>query len=229
MSIYMALYIVGTPIGNLKDITQRALEILKSAEFIIAESPSDSLRLLRHFEINPKKIIKYNDKNRQRAAAEIINILKTKNAAYLTSAGMPGISDPGADLAKECHKNSIKIILIPGPSALTSAIAISGIRAHSFGFESFIPKKQGQIEKLFQKYAEDKQVLVFFESPFRLLKTLGIIAKNFPITPVFVAKELTKIFENYFFGTASEIINKLKSDSKNIKGEFTVIINFTNR
>lgn len=224
----MALYITATPIGNLKDISQRTLEVLKSIEIILAESPEITKKLLNHYEIKPKQIIKYNDRNKKKITGQIIEILKQRDAAYLTSAGTPGISDPGADLVKECRQNNIKVIPLAGPSALIAALSISGIQIRLFSFISFPPKKEGQFKNLLKKYAERKEVLVFFESPYRILKTLKIIEKEFPAARIFLTKELTKFFENYFWGAASEIIKILEADPKLLKGEFTMIIDFQN-
>lgn len=219
------LYIVSTPIGNLKDISSRALEILDSVDLILAESPTDSLRLLSHYGIK-KEIIRYNDKNKKAVIGRITKILKEKNVAYITSAGTPGISDPGQNLVKVARENNIGINVIPGASALVSAIAASGIRAREFTFVSFPPKKIRQLKKLFEKYKTEKGVLVFFESPYRISKTINTLKEAAPDSYVFVAKEITKMFENYFYGKPEEVINRLSENSKNLKGEFTIIVDF---
>lgn len=220
------LYIVSTPIGNLKDISPRALEILKGVNFIFAESPSDSLRLLNSFEIKGKKIIKYNDRSKKEMESKILPILKENDACYISSAGTPGISDPGADLVNFTRLNGILVRIIPGPSALVSAIAGSGIRARQFTFVSFPPKKQGQLKKLFSEYKEKKEVLVFFESTYRIEKTLNILNEAAPECRVCLAKEITKIFENYLVGVPEEILKQLKDDLKLLKGEFVFVIEF---
>ena len=220
------LFIVSTPIGNLKDISRRALETLRDVDVIIAESPVDSLRLLNAYKISGKEIIKYNDRNKKSALKVILDILKEKNAAYITSAGTPSISDPGGDLVRGAREKGIGINVIPGPSALISAIAASGIRAREFTFVSFPPKKQGQLKNLFNKFKKGEGVLVFFESPFRILKTLGALKEVAPECYLCVAKEMTKMFENYFTGIPEEVIKKLEEKKENQKGEFTVIIQF---
>lgn len=223
------LYIVSTPIGNLKDISQRALDILRTVDVILMESPADSVKLLNAYEIKGKEIVKYNDKNRKSVSGKVLKILKEKNVAYISSAGTPGISDPGQELVKMARENEIGVNVIPGPSALVSAIAVSGIREKEFTFISFPPKKSGQLKNLLEKYREDKGVLVFFESPYRVLKTLEAVKEVSPESYVFAAKEMTKMFENYFWGRPTEVIEKLKENSKNLKGEFTIIIDFSRK
>ncbi len=220
------LYIVGTPIGNLKDITQRALEILRDVPVIIMESPQDSMRLVRAYALPQKEIIKYNERNRKGMENRVLAILREKDAAYITSAGMPGISDPGEDLVRLARDNGIAINVVPGPSALTAALALSGLAIREFLFVGFPPKKEGPLKKLFIKYAERKTTLVFFESPFRIVKTIAALEKAVPGARVFVAKELTKMFENSFEGTPADVLNQLAANSKNVKGEFVVVISF---
>jgi 16S rRNA (cytidine1402-2'-O)-methyltransferase len=220
------LYIVSTPIGNLKDISQRALEVLRSVDVIIAESPSDSLKLLNAYQIKGKRILKFNDRNKKQAIGGILEIIKDRDCAYITSAGTPGISDPGQDLVALARKNGIDARIIPGPSALVSAIAMSGIRARQFTFVSFPPKKSGQLKKLLEEFAGRKETLVFFESTYRILKTLQVMSEAVPEAEVFVAKEMTKIFENYFRGKPSEIIEKFEKDPKSLKGEFVIVVDF---
>ena len=223
------LYIVSTPIGNLKDISQRALEILNSAEVILMESPEDSVKLLNFYGIRDKTIIKFNDKNRKRVSSKILEILKEKDVAYISSAGTPGISDPGQELVQMAREENIGVNIIPGPSALVSAIAVSGIRAKEFTFISFPPKKSGQLKNILKKYKDEKRVLVFFESTYRILKTMEAVREISDNCYVFVAKEMTKMFENYFWGRPEEVIEKIKENPKNTKGEFTVIIDFAVR
>jgi len=220
------LYIVSTPIGNLKDITQRALEILKSVDIIFAESPNDSMRLLNAYEIKGKKIYKYNDRNKKGVEKNIVEILQEKEVAYISSAGTPGISDPGEDLVKIARENDIKVNVIPGASALVSAIAGSGLRSREFTFISFPPKKSGQLKNLFKKYQELKTTLVFFESPYRVVKTLEYLNEICPDSQVCVAKEITKMFENYFVGNPAKVLLEMAKSQKNLKGEFVIVAQF---
>lgn len=221
------LYIVATPIGNLQDISQRALKTLGDVSYVCAESITDAMRLLNALKIEKKKIIKYNDRNKKVALNQIIEIAKENDVAYITSAGMPGISDPGSDLIAQAQKEGIPASIIPGPSALSSAIAMSGIRAREFTFISFPPKKDGQLKNVLTKYAQEKTVLVFFESTHRILKTLNVLNNNFPSVYICVAKEMTKIFEEYISGTSQEVLDQFAKDPKKTKGEFTVVIDFT--
>lgn len=223
------LYIVSTPIGNLKDVSERALEVLHSVDVIIAESPNDSIKLLNAYQIKGKRILKFNDRNKRQVLSGILGIIRDQNCAYVTSAGTPGISDPGQDLVALARKNGVDVRIIPGPSALISAIAMSGMRARQFTFVSFPPKKQGQLKKLFEEFAGRKEMLVFFESTHRILKTLQIMSEVVPEAKIFVAKEMTKIFENYFSGAPSEIIATFKENQKSVKGEFVLMVDFNNR
>lgn len=223
------LYIISTPIGNLKDISQRTLDILRSVSVILMESPADSIKLLNAYDIKGKEIVRYNDRNKKIAGGKILKILEEKDAAYISSAGTPGISDPGQDLVKMARENGIAVNVIPGPSALISAVAVSGIRAREFTFISFPPKKSGQLKNVFEKYKNEKGVLAFFESPYRVLKTLEAANGVAPESNVFVAKEMTKMFENYFWGSPRDVIGELKKNPKNLKGEFTIIIDFSGK
>lgn len=190
------------------------------------ESPQDSLKLLRAYDLPKKEIIKYNDRNKKIAIKGVINTLKEKDAVYISSAGTPGISDPGADLVGDARKNGIEVSVIPGPSALACAIAMSGMRLREFMFVSFPPKKPGQLRNFFKKFHEQKTAVIFFESTHRIIKTIEAVGDVVPEAQVFVAKEMTKMFEKYFSGTSQEVLGQLKKDPKNIKGEFTVIVNF---
>jgi 16S rRNA (cytidine1402-2'-O)-methyltransferase len=221
------LYIVSTPIGNLKDISERALETLRSVDVIIAESPEDSVKLLNAYEIKGKGLFKYNDRNMRQVQGKVEEILKSGDVAYITSAGTPGISDPGQELVKTARNLGIEVRIIPGPSALVSAIAVSGLRSRQFTFISFPPKKPGQLRNLFKDFLQKKETLVFFESTHRIVKTVEAVNEVAPKCSLFVAKEMTKMFENYFLGFPDEVLDKLRSSPKNIKGEFVVIIDFS--
>lgn len=220
----MSLYIVGTSIGNLEDITLRALNTLKSVDIVALESYNDTIKLLNHYEIKPKKIIKYNDRNKEKLIPEIINELKDHDVAYLTSAGMPGVSDPGTELVQKCYENDIDVIPIPGPSALTTAIAMSGIKGKRVMFIGFMPRKKSRIEKLLQDYLVSDSVVVFFESPFRILKSLEVIRDFNPNIKVFIGREMTKKFETYVQGDIDEIIKMIQDDKNMQKGEFSIVI-----
>ena len=219
----MTLYLVGTPIGNLKDITLRALEVLRFVPVLLVESPSDSRPLLNAYDIHPQKIIKYNDANRHRVTPAILKILKTQDAALITSAGMPGVSDPAAELVRECRAQGILVVPIPGPSALTTAIAMSGFRG-PFLFVGYFPRKKGELRRLIQEMQEKQVCVVAFESPFRIVKTLEAIREYAPAAQVFMGKEMTKKFETYVSGDANELLRRLRGNPDLLRGEFTFIL-----
>jgi len=221
----MAVYFVGTPIGNLKDITLRALEVLKTSPLVLVEKWSDSIKLLNHYEIKPEKIVTYDDRNCRRVTPRLVGELKDKDAAFITSAGMPGISDPGAYLARACREAGIEVVPIPGPSSLSAALAVCGFEA-PFLFIGFLPKKVGQLTKTLKAAAEAGNNLVFFEATFRLEKTLKFLVENYPQTLLFVGKEMTKKFESYEVGYAEDFLEKIKENKSFTKGEFVVIANF---
>lgn len=219
------LYIVGTPIGNLKDITLRAIEVLKSVPVVLIESPQDSRTLLTAYDIHPKKIIKYCDANRRSVTTEILKLLEQKDAALITSAGMPGISDPCAELVTECRARGIAVVPIPGPSALDSAIAVSGFRG-PFLFIEFFPRKLGKMKSVLSDAQEKEYTLVFFESPYRIVKTLEVIAHETPTAHVFVGKEMTKKFETYLMGSPHELLARFQKEKDLSNGEFAVAVHF---
>ena len=221
------LYIVSTPIGNLKDISQRALDTLGSVDAVAMESPTDSLRLLHAYGISGKKVVKYNDRNKKEVEKRMCELLVQGDVAYISSAGTPGISDPGQDLVALARSLGVEVRIVPGPSALVSAIVASGFRARQFTFVSFPPKRSGQLKKLFQEFLSREELLVFFESPYRIIKTLETLEGIAPQCKVCVAKEITKLFENYFIGDPDNVIEQLQKDAKQLRGEFVVVVDFS--
>jgi len=222
----MPLYLVGTPIGNLSDMTPRAIEILKSCSVILVEKWTDSIKLLKHFEIGQKEIINFDERNQRRATPKILTKLeKGEEIALITSAGMPGVSDPGAYLVSACHEKGIIVVPIPGPSALSTAISATGFEGN-FLFIGFLPKKKGQIGKIFEEAKENKHNLVFFESTYRLMKTLEFLKSNHPTAKIFIGKEMTKKFEQYKIMTAEEALTLISVDKLFVKGEFTIVVKF---
>lgn len=221
---YGILYVVGTPIGNLKDMTFRAIEILKDVDIVLAEDTRRTKTLLQHFGIE-KFIESFNEHNSYRKIEKIIEIIKSgKRVAQVSDAGMPVISDPGYNLVRRCHEEGIKVEVIPGPSALTSAVAVSGFRGTHFYFIGFMPKDKNR-RRLLRKLEQARNVgliesFVFFESPERLLKTLEDVKSILGSCEVFIARELTKFYEEHYFGTIEEALEKFK----NVKGELTVIV-----
>ncbi|MFA7201877.1 MAG: 16S rRNA (cytidine(1402)-2'-O)-methyltransferase [Candidatus Paceibacterota bacterium] len=220
------LYIIGTPIGNLQDMSPRAIEALKKAHTILMESPQDSLRLLSIFNIPKKSIIKYNDANAKGVVSKIREILQIEDVALITSAGMPGVSDPGFHVVKAARELEIEVQVIPGPSAVTSVIALCGMPIYDFAFMAFLPRTEGKLKKLFQEYKEREQAMVFFESPFRIQKSIKLLEATIPDVPVFLAKEITKKFESSIYGTPKEVNAWLAEKKEHTKGEFVGVIGF---
>ena len=217
------LYIVSTPIGNIEDISQRARKILEDIPYVITESPQDSGKLFHILKIGKKKMIKYNDRNKGRVTDDIINILKGEDAVYITSAGTPVVSDPGSDLVSRVSKEGIGISVIPGPSALTALLAASGLHARTVVFLGFPPKKKKKVQELVCGYGTDV-LIVFFESPYRIIKTLEYIKEVLPYAELCVGKEMTKLHEEYIRGSAEDVINYLTAHPDKVRGEFSVAL-----
>jgi 16S rRNA (cytidine1402-2'-O)-methyltransferase len=217
------LYVVGTPIGNLADITIRALETLKIVDLVIAEDTRKTGKLLMHYEIK-KPMLSFHEHSRRCRIQEIfIRLNEGKNIALLCSAGTPAISDPGANLVKSAHEQGLKVIPIPGPSAISASASISGIRMNKFIFEGFAPRKRSRRKKLFLKLANQKKPMIFFESPHRIKKTLEDMCEVFGERNATVTRELTKIYEEIRTGTLGKL-SEYFLNIDDIKGEFTIII-----
>ena len=215
------LYIVATPIGNLQDITFRALDILKSVDCILSEDTRVTKKLLENFEIS-SKLLPFHQHSDFRQFEKVKDLLeKGKNLALVSDAGTPGISDPGGKLVEYIAGNcpSVKIVPIPGASASVAALSISGFPADKFVFMGFPPHKKGR-EKFFKELAEAKYTVVFYESRYRILKTLEALKEI--RGKIVVCRELTKMFESIYRGSAEEISGQLKKDK--IKGEFVVVV-----
>lgn len=219
------LYVVGTPIGNLEDITLRAIRVLKEADVIACEDTRVTKKLLERYEIKDKKLIAFNEEKSGASVAKIISILEEGNSvAYVSDAGTPGISDPGSKLVKSAKEEGFNVFSIPGPSALTSAISVSGFDINDFVFLGFLPHKKGR-ETLFKEISNSKRVVVFYESTHRLLKTLEKLSEILESNrQIGVGKELTKIHEAMIVGSAKEVLEKFKEDKMLLKGEFVVIV-----
>lgn len=219
------LYVVATPIGNLKDITLRAIETLKLADFIIAENPRNSLKLFKQYEIPNKKIVQFAEHNEQRVLPIIISQLSTSTGALITDAGTPGISDPGFRLVRACVEAGIQVMPIPGASAVTAALSASGLPTDRFLFLGFAPRTENKLVKAVASGKETKSTVIFYESPFRIIKSLQFLDKHFPDCHVVVARELTKVYEEFLRGTPAEVLEQMKQKDK-VRGEFTVLISF---
>ena len=190
------LYIVGTPIGNLGDITLRALETLKKVDYIACEDTRHSLALLNRFEIT-KPLFACHEHNEKQAAEKICAlVLNGKEVALITDAGMPSVSDPGANVVSMCRENGIEVEVVPGPTALTTAIALSGIQSKGFAFLGFMPSKSGDKVRFLSKYATFNLPMVFYCAPHDILSDAKIMLNVFGDRVVWVAKELTKIHES---------------------------------
>ena len=215
-----SLYIVSTPIGNLKDVTIRSLEILKTVDIIAAEDTRVTKKLLNHFGIK-SNLISYNNYNENRKYQHLLNLLQNnKNIAIVSDAGTPCVSDPGYKIVNAANKSGINVITIPGPSSAIAALSISGLPSDKFYFEGFLPKKKGRTKRL--KYLKDLDgTIVIFESPKRLIRTLNDILDLLGNRVISLCKELTKIHENVTFGYLDDIIKKMDI---NIKGEYVILI-----
>jgi len=213
------LYIVSTPIGNLKDITLRAIETLKQVDIIAAEDTRRTRILLNHYDIK-NKVISYNDYNKNRRIPHLIKILKeNKSVALVSDSGTPGISDPGYNLINEAIENDIKVIPVPGPTAVISALVCSGLPTDSFEFHGFLLKKE---KKKIEFLKNITKTTIVYESPYRIEKTLKLLDDVIPDAKVCLARELTKRFEEFIRGTPEEIIKKIGNIK--IKGEIVLVI-----
>ena len=216
------LYLVPTPIGNLKDITLRALDVLKEVDVILAEDTRNSSRLLNHYNIT-KPLSPYHQHNEHKILQHLIDQLTAgKNMAVVTDAGTPGISDPAFLLVRECIKNNIKVECLPGATAFVPALVNSGLPINRFVFEGFLPAKKGR-QTLLKKLAEEERSIVIYESPVRLVKTLDELAQYFGETRLCsVSRELSKLYEENKRGTLKEVSDYFKT--KEVKGEIVLIV-----
>ncbi|MDQ7038961.1 MAG: 16S rRNA (cytidine(1402)-2'-O)-methyltransferase [Aquificota bacterium] len=215
------LYVVPTPIGNLEDITLRALEVLKSVNYIACEDTRRTLILLNHYGIKGKKLISYYEPKEERRIPKIVEILKREDVALVTDAGTPAVSDPGYRLIRRCVEEGIPVEVLPGPSAVITALVGSGLPTDRFLFVGFPPKKgtKGFFEEI--KACEETTV-VLFESPKRVLKTLGVIREVFGEVSVCVARELTKVHEEYIRGKVSEVMADIENRG-GLRGEVVIV------
>ena len=216
------LYLIPTPIGNLKDITLRALEILQEVDVILAEDTRNTSHLLNHYKITTP-LSPYHQHNEHKILPHLIKQLaEGKKMAVVTDAGTPGISDPAFLLVRECIKNHIKIETLPGATAFVPALINSGLTTNRFVFEGFLPLKKGR-HMLLTQLAEEERTLVFYESPMRLVKTLEDLIQYFgPSRQCCVSRELTKMFEENARGTILEVLDHFKQ--KTVKGEIVIVL-----
>jgi len=216
------LYICGTPIGNLEDITLRALKVLKNVKLIAAEDTRHTKKLLNHYQINTK-ITSYYEYNKFKKAPYLVEILKNgQDIALVSDAGMPGISDPGYVLVNLVLKNNIKIIPVPGVSALITALVVSGLPTDKFVFEGFLPRKIKERKRYFKSIENEERTVIFYETPHRLKRTLKDMLKIWGDRKIVIARELTKKFEEMIRGNLSQVISEI--NTKEIKGEITLVV-----
>ncbi|HAV11614.1 MAG TPA: 16S rRNA (cytidine(1402)-2'-O)-methyltransferase [Candidatus Moranbacteria bacterium] len=216
------LYIVATPIGNLEDITLRALRVLKEVDLILCEDTRVTRRLLSKYEIaTPVK--SYHQHTSQEKGRQIIDeILSGKNLALVTDAGTPGVSDPGNILVEMAVENAIQVVPVPGASALAALVSVAGIDMQKFTFLGFPPHKKGR-ETFFKEVAASKYPVMYYESPHRVLKNLELLQSLGADKRIILGRELTKVFEETVRGDVSEVIEYYKSNSGKVKGEFVII------
>lgn len=216
------LYIVPTPIGNLQDITLRALDVLKSVDLILAEDTRNSSRLLNHFQIT-KQLTPFHQHNEHQVLQHLINqLLQGKTMAMVSDAGTPGISDPAFLLIRECIRVGIRVECLPGATAFVPALVNSGLSTNRFCFEGFLPLKKGRQTAL-KKLAEEERTILLYESPMRLVKTLQQLAEYLGSErSCCVSRELTKVFEENFRGSLSEAVAHFSA--KTVKGEIVIVL-----
>jgi len=228
LNIMSKFYVVATPIGNMGDITFRAVGILKTVDLILCEDTRETKKILDKYEIS-KPTMSYHAQSKFSKEDKIFELLEAgKDLALVSDAGTPGISDPGAMLVskiKEYFNDRVKVIPIPGATALITALSASGLPTHEFTFLGFLPHKKGR-ETLFKEIAQSKRTMVFYESPHRILKTLESLVKfcEGKEKKVCIARELTKIYEEFKTGTPAEVLEYFEKNKEKQRGEFTVIV-----
>jgi len=216
------LYICGTPIGNLEDITLRCLKTLRKVDLIAAEDTRHTRKLLNRYSIH-KSLTSYHEFSKEKKNQYIVKYLKEGNdVALVSDAGMPGICDPGYEIINMAIRNSIEVIPIPGVSALTAALVVSGFNMNNFIFEGFIPKKNTEKKQFFLKLKEERRTIIFYESPFRIKDTINMILNIIGDRKIVICREITKQYEEILRGFISEVIERI--NSRIIKGELTIVL-----
>jgi len=216
------LYLVSTPIGNLGDISQRALDTLRSVDYVISEDTRKTGLLLKHFNIK-KPQISFREDNEERALPKVLTLLdESKSVALVTDAGTPGISDPGFLLVRSVLQAGLPLTAIPGPTALIPALVLSGLPVHSFTFRGFSPRKPGARRRFLQVDAASPHTLIFYESPHRLAAFMDDALAVYGDRRAAVANDLTKMFETLYRGRLGELVERFKTEP--IRGEYVVVI-----
>ena len=219
------LYVVATPIGNLEDITLRAIRTLGEVDYILCEDTRMTRKLLSHYDIKTSTI-SYHANSKITKLEKILELLEEgKKLALVSDAGTPTISDPGVQLVEAIREKlpEVKVLAIPGASALTAAISVAGVPCARFEFLGFLPHKKGR-ETIFSEIAESNTTKVFYESPHRIIKTLESLAKHCPTKKVTISRELTKIYESFVSGTPAEVLQHYDENPEEVRGEFVVIV-----
>lgn len=218
------IYLVATPIGNLEDMTFRAIKTLKEVDLIAAEDTRHTLQLLNHFEIS-KPMVSYHRHNEDAKTKELIKeVLEGKNLAIVTDAGTPGISDPGEQIVKQAIESGIEVIPIPGACALINGLIVSGISTNEFSFYGFLPLNKKNRREIFDKIIKENKTVILYEAPHKLQKTLEDILNMLGDVQACIIKELTKIHEQKLYGKISELIEQTKEP----KGEYVIILDLNN-
>ncbi|MFA5468532.1 MAG: 16S rRNA (cytidine(1402)-2'-O)-methyltransferase [Sphaerochaetaceae bacterium] len=218
------LYMVASPIGNLEDITYRALRILKEVDVIACEDTRHSAKLLNHYAISGKRLLASHAHNEEESAKGIVKLLlEGLSVAYLSDAGTPGVSDPGAKVVSLARSNGIKVVPIPGPSALTALASVAGVTGKTLLFEGFLPIKGGKRRRRLEELLERGEAFILYESPFRVVKLLVELASLEGARRLIVGREMTKVYEEFIEGSAAAISQDFASRSS-IKGEFAICV-----
>ena len=221
----MALYVVATPIGNLDDFTKRSIDILNKVDLILCEDTRTSSILLKHFNINTKTISYHKFNEKEKSNSIIKDLLNGKEIALISDAGCPCISDPGSILVNAAIKNNIDVFGIPGASAVTTAIMVSGMDSKSFAFYGFLSRENKKMEEELEKIKSDSaNIAIIYESPKRIIKTLSKINEYFPNSNILLANELTKKFEKKYYGTITEVLEILNNCDVAELGEYVLLI-----
>lgn len=215
------LFIVSTPIGNLEDITLRALRILKEADVIAAEDTRHSLKLLNHYGISRPMVSYWGEKEKVKTGEIMERLHAGQSVALISDAGTPGISDPGNVLIKKAVEDGIDVVPVPGPSAFVSALSISGFSTEQFIFIGFLPPKQSQRQKVLKALSLEKRTLVMYEAPHRILETITDMVETFGDRKIVLVKELTKMYEDIYRGSVPEVHQMLQASK--IAGEYVIV------
>lgn len=226
------LFIIPSPIGNLDDFTYRAVKVIPTLEYLLCEDTRKTRVLLNHYFTDGKlpKLLPFHENNEIDKQAKAIELLEMGlTIGLISDAGTPTISDPGFRLIRECRSRGIKAIALPGPSAITTALSASGLPTDRFTFIGYLPKKPGDVDRLLTPLLENRKLMgtiIAYESPNRLLLSLKQMQKIFGDVTIVVAREITKLFETYYFGTISEVVMQL---GNTIKGEITILVNLNEK